>query len=117
MHSFMCSRVKSSPRDKTPARFPASGHFCMGTQVRPKRFQKQYKHGTYNIMPLTAAPDDLRRHILDGTAEGVSPVLTAAELLGETEVCQHDVTFRVQEDILQFDVTVDYAELVEEIDD
>lgn len=63
-------------------------------------------------MSLAAAPDDLGSHILDGPAEGVGPALAAAELLGETEVGQHDVTFSVQEDVLELYVPVDYAELV-----
>lgn len=80
-------------------------------------FSRSITASTYNIMTLTAAPDDLRCHVLDGAAEGVSPALSTTELLGETEVCQHDMTFRVKEDVLELDVTVDNAELVEKRDD
>lgn len=68
--------------------------------------------GTHNIMPLTAAPDDLRCHILDGPTEGVRPALSTTELLGKSKVGQHDVAFRVQENVLELDVTVDDAELM-----
>jgi hypothetical protein len=64
-------------------------------------------------MPLAATPHDLRSHILDGPAEAVRAVLSAAELLGESKVSQHDVTFRVQEDVLQLDITIDDAQLME----
>lgn len=62
-------------------------------------------------MSLTTTPDDFWRHVLNGATEAVRPALSSAELLGETEICQHDVAFRVQEYVLQFDVAVDYAEL------
>lgn len=47
-------------------------------------------------MPLAATPDDFRGHVFDGAAEAVGPALAAAELLGQTEVREHDVTLRVQ---------------------
>ena len=33
------------------------------------------------------------------------------ELLAETEVCENDVSVRVEQDVLQLDVTVDDAHL------
>lgn len=47
---------------------------------------KVIKTSTYNIMTLAPAPDDLRRHILDGATETISSGLTTAELLRKTKV-------------------------------
>lgn len=64
-------------------------------------------------MPLTTAANNLGRHILYGATEAVRPALIPAELLGQTEVRQHDMTLSVQQDVLQFYVAVYDTELVE----
>lgn len=63
-------------------------------------------------MPLTTATDDLGRHILYGATEAVRPALIPAELFGQTEVRQYDMTLAVEQDVLQFYVAVYDTELV-----
>lgn len=64
-------------------------------------------------MSLAAAPDNLRGHILYGPAEAVGSALPTAELLGQSEVGEHYVALRVEENVLQFDITIDDPELCE----
>ncbi len=66
-------------------------------------------------MAVVSALDDLRRHVLDGAAEGVRPPLPLlrAELAAQPEVGEHDVPLAVQQDVLQLDVAVDDAVLVQ----
>ena len=64
-------------------------------------------------MPHTSSPNDLRRHVLDGPAEGVGPSLGLLwpEFPAEAEVSEDDVAVAVQEDVLELDVAVDDAVL------
>ena len=48
---------------------------------------------------------DLRRHVLDGAAEGVGDGLLVDGLLAEAEVSQLDVAVRVQQDVLGLQVS------------
>lgn len=69
---------------------------------------------TYDVMPLSAPFDDFRRHILDGTAEGVSSLITGAlawQLFAQSEIRQDDMSGLVHQDIFQFDVPVDDTQL------
>lgn len=70
-------------------------------------------------MSLSASPDDFRRHVLYGAAEGVRPLLVALprQLLAEPEVGQDYVAVLVDEDVLQFDVPVDDPQLRENFED
>lgn len=63
-------------------------------------------------MSLATTPDDFRRHIFNGSTKAVSPRFATAELLGEAKVCKHDVAVSIQENILEFDVSIDYAQLL-----
>lgn len=54
-------------------------------------------------------------HVFDGAAEGVGPPLglVRSELPAEPKVCEHDVALPVQQDVLQLDITIDDAILVQ----
>ena len=71
------------------------------------------KASTHDVVSVISALDDLRRHVLDGAAEGVGAplLLLRPEFAAQPEVGQHHVTGAVQQDVLQLDVAVDYAVL------
>ena len=56
------------------------------------------------VVPLLQ--DDLWRHVVRGPALRPAP-LVLGHLAGEAEVCQHDVTLLVQQEVLRFQVSVD----------
>ena len=56
--------------------------------------------------------NNLRSHVLESAAIGKGDLrLSVLEDLAETEVCQHQVAWGVQEDVLQLYVAVDDASL------
>lgn len=66
-------------------------------------------------MSLSAASNHLRGHVLHSATKGVRPrlpvFLVQGKFLTEAEIGQDDVTGRVDEDVLQFDVPVDDPQL------
>ena len=64
-------------------------------------------------MAVVAASHHLRGHVLDGAAEAVgAPLrLVRQELAGQTKVSQGNVAVTVQENVLQFNITIDDAVL------
>ena len=57
--------------------------------------------------------DNLRRHVVRGPAEGPGLVVIADVLLAQAEVCQFDVSLRVQENVGGLEVSVDNFVVVE----
>lgn len=62
---------------------------------------------------MTLLSDDFWRHILGSTHDGVGLLTSVGQLLGDSEVCQLEVTIGVQEDVLWLQVSVDDVHLVE----
>mmetsp|Transcript_30996 Transcript_30996/g.52355 ORF Transcript_30996/g.52355 Transcript_30996/m.52355 type:complete len:341 (-) Transcript_30996:759-1781(-) len=65
------------------------------------------------LLPL----DQLRGHVLDCAAEGLQAVLRDVShvVLGEAKVCEHDVPLHVHQNVLQLEVSVHDAVLVQEV--
>jgi hypothetical protein len=64
---------------------------------------------------VVSSPDHLWRHVLDGAAKRVRPplLLVRLKLSAEAKVREHNVTFAVEKNVLELDVAVDDAVLVE----
>lgn len=63
------------------------------------------------IVAMVSSPDDFGSHVFDRTAEAVGPLLMRKKLFGKAEVGEDHVAVAVQQDVLQFDVSIDDAEL------
>lgn len=65
-------------------------------------------------MSRVSASHNFRRHIFYGSTEGIgSFILIRQKLLTETKVCENHVAAGVQEEIFEFDVPINYSQLVQ----
>ena len=64
-------------------------------------------------MAILSSSDNLRRHVLDGAAEGVGALvgLVSPEGPAQPEVGEDDVTVLIEEDVLQLDVAIYHTAL------
>ena len=62
----------------------------------------------YQVMSILSTFDNFGRHVLDGAAEGVGPLVDVVGRKGaaEAEVGEDDVAFLVQENVLELDVSI-----------
>ena len=61
---------------------------------------------------MTVSPDDLGREILGRAAESIGHAVTRLLDLGKAKIGELQVTLRIEEDVLRFQVSVDDAILV-----
>ena len=73
-----------------------------------------YGEKSYQVVAVLAPSDDLRRHVLDRAAERVGALdgVVCREGPAQAEVGQDDVTFLVEQNVLELDVAVDHSVLV-----
>ena len=60
---------------------------------------------------MVSGPDYFWRHVFDGAAKAVGSLFMGKKLFGKAKVGEDNVAVAVQQDVLQFDVSVDDAKL------